>query len=336
MGPNDPGRRALQEIRKAGEQAAALTRQLLTFSRRQLIEPGPVALNQVILESESMFEQLLGGRIRLVTLLAPGPGHVLADKAQLQQVLINLMSNAMHAMPQGGTIRIETSIAPHPEGQAGDWILLTVSDNGTGMDSETLSHVFEPFFTTRKDGKGTGLGLSIVYGVVKQSNGYLTVESQPGEGTTFRIWWPCVEQAATVSEASVSTPHPAGSETILVVEDRDEVRRLVVSILERCGYCVESASSGEEALDLVDTLHRSVDLLLTDVVMPGMNGRELADRLTAQDPRLKVILMSGYTADVITPENRPESGVAFIQKPLTADVLIAKVRQSLDSRPVQG
>ncbi|HYA17482.1 MAG TPA: PAS domain S-box protein [Bryobacteraceae bacterium] len=336
MHSSDPGRKVLVEIRKAGEQAAALTRQLLTFSRRQLIEPGPVALNQVILESERMFEQLLGGRIRLVTLLAPGLGHVLADKAQLQQVLMNLMTNAMHAMPQGGTIRIETSIAAHPEGDAGDWILLAVSDNGVGMDSETLSHVFEPFFTTRKDGKGTGLGLSIVYGIVKQSNGCLTVESEPGKGTTFRIWLPRVEEPNPVSGESASPVHPEGSETVLVVEDREDVRRLVVSILERRGYRVESAPSGESALELVRNLRQPIDLLLTDVVMPGMNGRELAARLTARDSRLKVILMSGYAADVITPENLEESGIAFLQKPLTADVLISRVRQSLDSRSAQG
>jgi CheY-like chemotaxis protein len=293
-----------------------------------------VALNRVILESETMFEQLLGGRIRLVTSLAPEIRHVIADKAQLQQVLMNLMTNAMHAMPAGGTIGIETSLAEHPEGQTGEWIRLTVTDNGSGMDQETLSHVFEPFFTTRKDGKGTGLGLSIVYGIVKQSNGHLTAESQPGVGTTFRIWWPCVNEPDPAVEGPAVSRPAHGSETILVVEDRAEVRDLVAALLARCGYRVLSASSAEAALQVVED-SPPIDLLLSDVVMPGMNGRELAALLTAGDPHLKVILMSGYAADVVKGASLPEAGIAFLQKPLIGDTLTAKIRQVLDTRRVR-
>jgi two-component system cell cycle sensor histidine kinase/response regulator CckA len=328
---SDPARRYLVEIRKAGEQAATITRQLLTFSRRQVIEPGPVVLNQVILESESMLTRLLGGRIRLETSLAPETTYVLADKGQLQQVLLNLMTNAIEAMPEGGIIHIQTSRAPHPERQSGEWILLSVSDNGVGMDKETLPHIFEPFFTTRRDGKGTGLGLSIVYGIVQQSNGYVTAESEPGVGTTFRIWWPVANPPPPAANVVEERPAP-GSETILVVEDREEVRTLVVAILKAKGYRVLSAANGKAALQIVSELPKPIDLLLTDVVMPGMNGRDLAARVTAIWPAVKVILMSGYAADVIEPENLPDSGMAFIQKPFTPDSLNARVRLLLDSR----
>jgi CheY-like chemotaxis protein len=199
------------------------------------------------------------------------------------------------------------------------------------MDHETLSHVFEPFFTTRKDGKGTGLGLSIVYGIVRQSDGYLTAESQPGRGTTFRIWWPRVEQPkGTVGSPAAPRPAP-GSETILVVEDRGDVRGLVVAILQKNGYRVLSAPSAEEALSVAESSPH-IDLLLSDVVMPGMNGRDLAAALTARDPQLKVILMSGYAADVVKTENLADEGIAFMQKPLIGDILTAKIRQVLDTR----
>jgi two-component system cell cycle sensor histidine kinase/response regulator CckA len=327
--------KSLQEIRKAGEQAAALTRQLLTFSRQQLIVPGPIPLNQVIRESERMFEQLLVGRVRLTMSLGPEVGHILGDKAQLQQVLMNLMTNALHAMPDGGVIRIETLLSPHPEARPGEWALLAVTDNGVGMDRETLAHIFEPFFTTRGDEQGTGLGLSIVYGVVRQNNGYLTVESEPGLGTTFRIWWPMAKEHPEIDAGTAALRTSGGSETILVVEDRDEVRELVKAILGRSGYHVLTASGANTAIQYFDEFPESVDLLLTDILMPGMNGRDLATLLTKREPRLKVIFMSGYEAGVLLKGSLADSGIAFLQKPLAADDLINKVREVLDSRSVR-
>jgi len=334
LAPDHALRKSLSEVRRAGEQATALTRQLLTFSRAHVSEAKPFEINAVIRESESMFSQLLGGRIELETRLSPAAGQILADKAQLQQVLMNLMTNSMHAMPAGGTIVIETSVTPHPAGEPGDWVLLSLRDTGVGMDQETLAHIFDPFYTTRKDGKGTGLGLSIVYGIVRQSNGHLKVESQPGIGTTFRIWWQRASAAASPAAAGASRRERETPETILLVEDREEVRNLMAAILGKAGYQVLAAPDAAEAIRIVGARAGEIDLLLTDVVMPGMNGRELAERLSADDPRLKVILMSGFAAEVIKPGAGRSSPFAFLQKPVTADALTAKVREILSSRLV--
>jgi CheY-like chemotaxis protein len=258
-------------------------------------------------------------------------GRILADKAHLQQVLMNLLTNSMHAMPEGGTIIVETRLAAHPENEPGEWVLLSVRDTGIGMDQETLAHVFDPFYTTRRDGKGTGLGLSIVYGIVRQSGGCIDVESTPGVGTTFRIWWKrAVEAANQKLETAPPREARAGSELILLVEDRDEVRKLMKAMLERAGYRVLSAASGDDAMEVAAESTEHIDLLLTDVVMPGMNGRDLAERLTAKDPELRVIFMSGFAAEVIRPESARNAGFAFLQKPITAEALTSKLREVLD------
>jgi PAS domain S-box-containing protein len=341
-----PLHQPISQIRDAGEQAATLTRQLLAFSRRQVLDPRPLALNEVIAESGGMFDQLLRGRVRVITSLAPALGQFLGDKAQLQQVLINLITNSMHATPDGGTIRIETSTVTGPEGMPGSWVLLSISDTGTGMDKETLAHIFEPFFTQRRDGKGTGLGLSIVYGIVQQSKGHLTVESNPGSGTTFRICWPRVDSKpldvrdegavgdeGDVRDAGVSVRQSAASsETILIVEDRDDVRGLVVAILQKRGYGIMAASCADDALRMAAEASGTIDLLLTDIVMPEMNGHELAKLLRMRDPALKVLFMSGYAANVIKGEMLTESGFDFIQKPMTGQALADKVRHILDAK----
>jgi CheY-like chemotaxis protein len=243
------------------------------------------------------------------------------------------MTNSMHAMPNGGTIVVETSLAPPPADEPGDWVVLSLRDTGVGMDEETLAHIFDPFYTTRKDGKGTGLGLSIVYGIVRQTNGHLRVESQPGVGTTFRIWWQQARneqggRGAAAVEASTRAVQKT-PETVLLVEDREEVRNLMTAILGKSGYRILAAADAEEAIETAASHPGEIDLLLTDVVMPGMNGRELAERLVAADPELKVILMSGFAAEVIKPGSTRHAGFAFLQKPVTADALTAKVREIL-------
>jgi signal transduction histidine kinase len=338
--PTDRRRRDLQEIVKAGERAASLTRQLLAFSRRQVLQPTVIDLNARVTESVWMLRRLIGEHIQLVTVLAPDLAHVRADAAQLEQVLVNLVVNARDAMSGGGCITVETAnveldqayVERHLGSRVGRYVMLAVNDNGIGMDEETKLHLFEPFFTTKERDRGTGLGLATVYGVVKQSGGYISVDSEPGQGAAFKIYLPPAEGLAEASRpVNASDSTPAGSETILVVEDEESVRRLSCTLLEQLGYRVLEASSPKEAEDVFKDEGHSIDLLLTDVVMPGTPGPVLFKKLEASQPGLKVLLMSGYTDTGIVRGGQLDAGVAFLQKPFTAEDLARSVRAVLDT-----
>lgn len=340
LGPEAPEREDVGEIRKAARRAADLTRQLLAFSRQQVLEPQVLDLNVLVPNLEKLLHRLIGEDIELRTALGTRLGAVKADPGQLEQVIVNLAVNARDAMPDGGRLTIETSnieldetyAAEHFPTQPGSYVLLAVTDTGTGMDAETKSHIFEPFFTTKGLGKGTGLGLATVYGIVKQSGGYLWVYSEPGRGTSFKIYLPRVmetpEPARPAQGAAVSL---RGSETILLVEDDEMVRTLTRRLLEANGHTVLLASRGEEALELLRDLKTRIHLLVTDVVMPGMSGRDLADQVQTLRPGIKVLYLSGYTDDAIVRHGVLEPGVSFLQKPFTADILARKVREVLDS-----
>ena len=333
-------RSSLREIHHAGERAAALTRQLLAFSRKQVLQPRLLDLNAVVSEVEKLLRRLIGEDVELVTQLDPALGNVKADPGQLEQVLINLAVNARDAMPEGGTLTIETANAvldtgfamANPGARSGEYAVLTVADTGIGMSDDVRSHAFEPFFTTKEQGKGTGLGLATAYGIVKQSDGYITVESEPGRGAAFRIYFPRAAGAAAASGLGEHPPlSPRGTETILLVEDETGVRRLSCTILESQGYTVLEAASGAEALEIARSHTGEIHLLATDVVMPGMSGRVLWDRLRALHPGPRVLFMSGYTDDAIARHGVLEPGIAFLQKPFTPFGLAQKVRDVLDA-----
>jgi PAS domain S-box-containing protein len=338
----DPRRADVEEIRKATDRAAALTRQLLAFSRRQVLQPKVVDLNAVIAGAEKLLRRLIGEDIALVTRLDPALGAVRADAGQLEQVIMNLAVNARDAMKTGGTLTLETeNVAIDATTLAGEeriiapgqYVLLRVRDTGSGMDADTRRHLFEPFFTTRDKGKGTGLGLATVYGIVKQSGGFIWVDSEPGRGASFRIYLPRTGEAAPPAERPAAGAEPAaaaGTETILLVEDEDAVRAVARESLRRQGYQVLEASDAETALGVAAGFEGTIGLLLTDVVMPGLSGRALADRLTAQRPATRVLYMSGYTDDAIVQHGVLEPGLSFLQKPFTPDVLAHKVREVLD------
>jgi len=340
LSPDAPEREDLDEIRKAAKRAADLTRQLLAFSRQQLLAPQVLDVNALLTNLEKLLRRLIGEHIELRTALAPNVGAVQADPGQLEQVIVNLAVNARDAMPQGGQLTIETAnaeldeayAAEHFPARPGSYVLLAVTDTGTGMDAQTKSHIFEPFFTTKEKGKGTGLGLATVYGIVKQSDGYIWVYSEPGHGTSFKIYLPRVAEAPGPArpgfELSASV---RGSETVFVVEDDEMVRALIRRMLETRGYTVLLAPHGDEALQLLERHPGRVDLLMTDVVMPGMSGRDLADRVAERRPGIKVLYLSGYTDDAIVRHGVLEPGIAFLQKPFSADALARKVREVLDS-----
>ena len=337
---NDPERsESLGEIVRAAERAAALTRQLLAFSRRQVLETRVLDLAAVVADTEKMLRRLIGEDVEVVVVKPATLGRVKADPGQIEQVLLNLAVNARDAMPGGGRLTVEladvTLDAPfttsHDSIPSGRYVVVSVRDTGNGMDAETLSHLFEPFFTTKEKGKGTGLGLATVFGIVKQSGGYVDVASAPGAGTTIRVYLPRSD-ARTTSGVRPRVSSRAGSETVLVVEDEGPVRNLVRAVLERKGYAVLAAQDGAAALELVDKHTGVIHVLLTDVVMPGMNGRELAALVTARRPKVKVIFMSGYTADV-PAEFGVEGGPAFFSKPFNERALTAKLREVLDTRP---
>lgn len=341
MGPDDPRRKEVDEIRKAGSRAAGLTRQLLAFSRRQVLQPKVLDLNDLVDNLCGMLKRLIGDDVRLVTALAPGLGRVKADPGQIEQVLLNLAVNARDAMPQGGTLTVATShvnegddLSPwHITALRGPHVAVTVTDTGCGMDEEILSHLFEPFFTTKEVGKGTGLGLATVYGVVKQSGGAIGVSSTPGRGTSFRVLLPKTEEPlAAVGNGDGPPGASAGEETILVVEDEEAVRTLICEVLRRDRYSVLAASCGEEALKMCARYGGPIHLVLTDVVMPGMNGRELANRLRAFRPEMTVLYTSGYTANAIVHHGVLDEGAAFLPKPFTPAALTRKVREGLDTR----
>lgn len=337
----DKTRGEVKQIRSAGERAASLTRQLLTFSRRQVLEPKVLDLNAVVAGMLPMLRRLIGEDIEITTLADPDLGHVKTDPGQIEQVIMNLAVNARDAMPKGGPLTFETMnvdldeayARQHAPAQPGHYVVLAVSDTGCGMDEETRSHIFEPFFTTKGPGKGTGLGLATVYGVVKQSGGYIWVYSEPGQGTTFKIYLPRVDEATeTVKVVRTETARARGSETILLVEDEDTVRSLAREILEAHGYAVLEARGGPEALQVSEQQHEGgVHLLLTDVVMPGMNGRDVAERVVSRHPGMKVLYMSGYTANAIAHHGVLDVGVAYLQKPFTLESLTRKVREVLDA-----
>jgi len=337
---NDPLRSNVEEINKAGERAVALTRQLLAFSRKQVLAPKVLDLNAVVTNMESLLRRLIGEDISLRAALAPSLSCVKADPGQIEQVIMNLAVNARDAMPQGGRLTIETANADLDESYAeerfsvrpGPYVMLAVSDTGSGMDAETQAHIFEPFFTTKGQGKGTGLGLSTVYGIVKQSGGYIWVYSEPGRGTTFKIYLPRVDaQAEALEPHSPRQESLQGTETILLVEDEERVRRLARTILAGHGYSVLEASNGVEALRIGERHGSAIHLLVTDVVMPEMSGRELAGRLIARHPDMKVLFMSGYTDDTILRHGVLEAGIPFLQKPFTPSTLARKVREMLDA-----
>ncbi|MCC6557159.1 MAG: PAS domain S-box protein [Polyangiaceae bacterium] len=341
LGEAHPLHRDVLEIKKAGERAAALTRQLLAFSRRQVLTPVLLDLNAVVLDMQDMLRRLIGARIDLRTITAPNLPKVRADRGQIEQVLMNLVVNARDAMDRGGTLIIETSVArmsappatedaEAPPAAAVPHALLSVSDTGCGIDAETRSHLFEPFFTTKEN--GTGLGLATVYGIVNQSGGRVTVESEVGRGTTFRVILPIARDDAAPPAPADQAPAAAsapGREAILVVEDDAAVRRLIVQVLERLGYRVTATDRGEAALALVARDAGAFDLLLTDVIMPGMTGKELAARAVAHAPSLRVLYMSGYTDDEITGGDIAR---ALLQKPFSPDALAQRVRSALDRR----
>lgn len=337
---HDRRREDLEEIKKAGQRAAALTRQLLAFSRQQVLEPRVLDLNALIADLEKMLRRLIGEDVQLRTALAPGLGAVRADPGQLEQVIMNLTVNARDAMPRGGKVTIETAnanlddvyAAAHTPVAAGPYVMLAVSDTGTGMTPDVKAHLFEPFFTTKEQGKGTGLGLATVYGIVKQSDGYVWVYSEPGQGTTFKIYLPRVApDVARTSSQPESPVASRGSETILVAEDEDAVRRLTRRVLETQGYTVLAAANGPDALRLAHTHPGPIHLLLTDVVMPNMSGRELAELVVSARPETKVLYLSGYTDDAVIRHGVLEPGIAFLQKPFTLQSLAHKLREVLDA-----
>jgi two-component system cell cycle sensor histidine kinase/response regulator CckA len=339
---NDPLYPKIEAIHQATDRATTLTRQLLAFSRKQLLELKVVDLNIIVEDIKRLLRPLIGENIELQTQLAPDLGRTRADAGQIEQVLMNLVVNSKDAMPNGGKITIQSANARlnhedvrreysyiHP----GLYVVLSVTDTGEGMDKETQLRIFEPFFTTKEKGKGTGLGLSTVYGIIKQSGGYVLVQSEPGQGTTFRIYLPRVEDALEpVGTLGISSSQNGGSETVLLVEDEESVRQLVRETLESKGYKVLEAENGEAALRIVSNYSDKIDMLITDVVMPGMSGRELSARLCASRPQTKVLYLSGYTEDAIGHEGVVDPHTVFLQKPFTLQMLSRKVREVLGER----
>ena len=342
VGLENPIRRNLEETKKAAERAASLVRQLLAFSRKQILEPKVLDLNDVVKDMHKMLTRLIGENIKLATRLETDLGSVKADPCQVEQIIVNLVVNARDAMPRGGRVTIETAnvsldaqtAAKHVAVNPGEYVMLTVSDTGSGMDQETQARIFEPFFTTKEVGKGTGLGLSTVYGIVKQSGGNIWVYSEPGFGTVFKVYLPRIDEATANSIARLAQESnaPRGTETILLVEDEDVVRGLTRKILMQAGYNVLDARSGNEAIRLCATHAGSIDLLLTDVVMPEISGKEVADRLLELRPSIRVLFMSGYTDEAIVQHGVLDANVKFIQKPFTWIALTRKVREVLNRK----
>jgi two-component system cell cycle sensor histidine kinase/response regulator CckA len=335
---NDPLLKECGQIKKAGQSAASLTRQLLAFSRQQVLEPKVLDLNAIVVHVERMLRRLIGEDIDLKATLASGLGCIKADQSQIEQVIMNLAVNARDAMPHGGKLMIETAHVDldedyarrHPPQKPGAYVLLTVADTGTGMDTETQSRIFEPFFTTKELGKGTGLGLSTVYGIVRQSGGHIWVYSEPGQGTTFKVYLPLVGQAVQMEKpVAGSTGSWRATETILLVEDEDALRELTRNLLEGAGYTVLEVDRPEKAIEIALRHSGPIHLMLTDVVMPGMNGRVLAANLAAIRPAMKVVYMSGYTG--FTHPGLADSGVALLAKPFTRDGLLHKLHEALVS-----
>jgi nitrogen-specific signal transduction histidine kinase/CheY-like chemotaxis protein len=334
----DPLRANIEEIKRASERAADLTKQLLAFSRKQIMEMQVLDLNLILQKLDKMLHRVLGEDIKLVTILTEGIGKVKVDPGQIEQVIINLAVNARDAMPDGGKLTIETANVELDEEYAhthiavtpGRYVMVSVSDTGVGITPEVKDRVFEPFFTTKEKGKGTGLGLSTVYGIVKQSGGNIWIYSEPGEGTTLKIYLPQVDEPLAELKEEVVGEVPRGNETVLIVEDEEVVRKLAIRVLKRQGYKILEAPDGGKAFLLCEVFKDSIHLILTDVVMPGMSGHKLVGRLKEIHPEMKVLYMSGYTDNAILHHGVLEPGTNFIQKPFTVDGLARKVREVLD------
>jgi PAS domain S-box-containing protein len=329
----DPLREYADEIGKAADRAGAITNQLLAFSRRQVIQPRVINVNTVVGQTEKMLRRLLGEDIQLTLNLRGDVGNIKADPNQIEQAIVNLAVNARDAMPAGGHIAIETEnvhldedyAKTHLGVKAGDFVMITMTDTGHGMDANTRQHIFEPFFTTKERGKGTGLGLATVYGMVKQSGGDIWVYSEPNKGTTFKLYFPrAAESVSDIRAGAAEHVTPRGNETVLVVEDEKPVRDLTVRMLRQLGYSVLSAASGAEAMEISKSFSGKISLLLTDVVMPQMSGRQVADALLATRPDLKVLYLSGYTEDTVI-HHGVESGVEFLPKPFSREALSKKL-----------
>jgi PAS domain S-box-containing protein len=336
--PGHPLRDYLMEIKKAGERATILTRKLLAYSRRQILAPDVLDVNALVQDAESMLKRVLGEDVEFVTVPGADLGLTRVDAGQLEQSLMNLAINARDAMPRGGRFTIETATVnldedyahTHPEVKPGPYVRLTVTDTGCGMDEATLAHVFEPFFTTKEPGKGTGLGLAMVFGFVKQSGGQVTALSQPGRGSTFQLYFPRVETPAPAAETRADGDAPPHrGETILLVEDEEDLRKLALELLTQHGYTVLEAPDGLAALRLAEAYPGAIDLLVSDVVMPGMDGRQLAGRLAALRPAIKTLFMSGYTDDTVLRHDILTAETSFLQKPFSVAALPQKVRQVL-------
>jgi len=328
------------QIRSAADRAAGITRQLLAFSRKQVLSPRVINLNDVVMSLDSLLRRLIGEDIEVMTVPATDLGSVKADPGQIEQVIMNLALNSRDAMPQGGKLTLETEnvvlddmyASVHQPVVPGRYVMLAVSDTGIGMSQETMTRIFEPFYTTKEVGKGTGLGLSMVYGIVKQTGGYIWVYSEPNQGTTFKIYLPRVDQPADQSTVEMSPMNVMrGTETILLVEDDPQLRQLSSSVLKHCGYNVLTASSPEEGLAVCRSNHKAIRLLVTDVVMPRMNGRQLAEQVAKISPGIRTLYISGYTDNAIVHYGVLDPGLWFLPKPFTLSALVAKVRDVLDS-----
>jgi CheY-like chemotaxis protein len=331
-----PGRDSVDQIGRAAERAAALTRRLLAFSRQQVLEPQLLDLNLLVADMEKMLQRLIGENVRLITILQPGLNWVLADPGQIDQIIMNLAVNGRDAMPKGGRLTLQTRDleldAKTQSGQPpGRYVLLAVTDTGCGMTPKVQARIFEPFFTTKGVGQGTGLGLAMVSGIVQQNGGHIVVHSLPGIGTTFKIYLPAVGELAKQPLQSRAPVKPVrSSETILLVEDEAPVRKITTLLLVSLGYRVQEASSGEEALHLAQDSREKIDLLMTDVLMPGMSGSELAEVLRARDAVLKVLFLSGHSGDTLARHGVVHTEVAFLQKPFTLNALSKKLMEVLD------
>ncbi len=340
IGPRHPSFGRVEEIRKAAERAAALTRQLLAFSRKQVLEPRVLDLNAIVSDIEKMLHRIIGEDVQLITVFGESLGRVEADPGQMEQVIVNLAVNARDAMPRGGKLIIETRNVDldeayarrRPDARSGPHVMLAISDTGHGMSAETLSHMFEPFFTTKEKGKGTGLGLAMVYGIVRQSGGHVTAYSELGRGTTFKVYLPRFEaQEETVPDAKATGPPPSGTETILLIEDEASLRLMIREILASAGFEVLEGPTPEEGMAAARDHPGPIHMVLTDVVLPRMSGRQVAEALQSSRPEARVLFMSGYTDDAISHHGILDAGVHFLQKPFTTDALLRKVREVLDA-----
>ena len=342
MQPEHPALRNLTQIKKAVDSASSLTRQLLAFSRKQVFHPRILDLNAIVIETEKLLGRLIGEHIEFFSALHPALGHVRVDPVQVEQVLVNLVLNARDAMPQGGKLTIETknveleasSRSYRAVVPPGKYVVLSVTDNGCGMDEDTQNRIFEPFYTTKELGKGTGLGLATVYGIIKQSGGFIWVYSEPGQGTCFKVYLPRIDKPTT-PPPSLNTPAELrkGTETILLVENAEPLRTLAKEFLKGGGYAVLDAENGKEALQIANSFGGTIHLLLTDVIMPGMGGKQLAMHLSGLRPSTKILYMSGYPNDGIVQSGILATGVVLLEKPFTREILLRRVRQVLDELP---